>query len=173
MIYVAVVGLGLVAGQSASAEPSAATETAAESVGQQDPARVETTQDEAYQIGLLLRCPVCQGMPIADSPATLAQNMMKRIRELLAEGKSRDEILDYFAATYGEKTLLRPKASGLNAFVWLLPPFGVLLAFGLVRRYVRGATQANKAAPRHNQPGVDNSAVDDAYVRAVRDEVGL
>ena len=37
---------------------------------------------QAQDIGRELRCPVCQGMPISESPADMAQAMMKRVREL-------------------------------------------------------------------------------------------
>ena len=57
---------------------------------------IETPDDISYQVGLLLRCPVCQGMPIAESPAEMALSMMTRIRELHKEGKSKDEIIEYF-----------------------------------------------------------------------------
>ena len=86
-----------------------------------------STESEAYQIGLLLRCPVCQGMPIADSPADMAQAMMKKIRTMTNEGRERQEILDYFVSRYGEWVLLKPKQEGLNWIIWIVPPL-VLLA---------------------------------------------
>jgi len=86
-----------------------------------------STESEAYQIGLLLRCPVCQGMPIADSPADMAQAMMKKIRTMTDEGRDRQEILDYFVSRYGEWVLLKPKQEGLNWIIWLVPPIVLLL----------------------------------------------
>ena len=52
---------------------------------------------KARAIADQLRCPVCRGIPIAESPAELAQNMMQQIREQLQEGKSEEEILSYFS----------------------------------------------------------------------------
>ena len=86
-----------------------------------------STESEAYQIGLLLRCPVCQGMPIADSPADMAQAMMKKIRTMTNEGRERQEILDYFVSRYGEWVLLEPKQEGLNWIIWIVPPLVLLL----------------------------------------------
>ena len=96
-----------------------------------EPQKVElSTESEAYQIGLLLRCPVCQGMPIADSPADMAQAMMKKIRTMTAEGQERQEILDYFVSRYGEWVLLEPKQEGLNWIIWIVPPVILLLGLG-------------------------------------------
>lgn len=68
-----------------------------------------------------LRCPVCRGIPIAESPAELAQDMVKIIRQKLEEGQSEEEILAYFEDRYGEWILLKPKPRGLNLMIWVLP----------------------------------------------------
>lgn len=85
-----------------------------------------------------LRCPVCRGIPIAESPSELAQDMVQVIRQKLAEGKTEAEILDYFEDRYGEWILLKPKPQGLNLIVWLLPILflaggGLFLAFKIRR----------------------------------------
>jgi cytochrome c-type biogenesis protein CcmH/NrfF len=59
-----------------------------------------------------LRCPVCQGESIEDSPAALAQEMKVIVREQLAAGRTPDEVKAYFVEKYGEWILLRPKARG-------------------------------------------------------------
>ena len=60
-------------------------------------------------------------MPIADSPADMAQAMMKKIRTMTNEGRERQEILDYFVSRYGEWVLLKPKQEGLNWIIWIVP----------------------------------------------------
>ena len=84
-----------------------------------------TPDQRAEKIGIRLRCPVCRGVPIAESPSTLAQEMMGIVREQLAQGRSDEEILKYFEERYGEWVLLEPKSVGLNWLLWLLP--GLLL----------------------------------------------
>lgn len=68
-----------------------------------------------------LRCPVCRGVPITESPAELAQDMMHMIRAKLAAGETDAQILQYFADRYGEWILLKPRAEGMNLLVWVLP----------------------------------------------------
>jgi cytochrome c-type biogenesis protein CcmH len=88
-----------------------------------------------------LRCPTCRALSVQDSPSGMAQEMRDLVREKLREGMTEDEIYVYFVDRYGEWILLKPKASGFNWTVWLLPV--LMLAIGLAfvlttaRRWVR------------------------------------
>ena len=86
-----------------------------------------------------LRCPVCQGESILDSPASLSQEMRTLVRQQLAEGRSPDQVKAYFVSKYGEWILLAPPASGFTLLVYLLPAgallVGALVVFFAVRRW--------------------------------------
>jgi cytochrome c-type biogenesis protein CcmH len=84
----------------------------------------------AHQLGKLLRCPVCQGLSIADSNAEGALMIQNRIEELVAAGYGKEQILDYFVSKYGEWILLEPPPEGLNLLIWL-GPLGAL-SIGLI-----------------------------------------
>lgn len=84
-----------------------------------------------------LRCPVCQGTSILDSPAPLAVEMRDVVREQLQQGKSPEEIKRYFAARYGEWVLLRPAARGANAPLYVLPILAFVVGVIWVTRSVR------------------------------------
>lgn len=123
----------------------------------------QVNDSEAQAIGARLRCPVCQGMPISESPSEMAQAMMTRVREMLAEGRSRDEIVTYFTQRYGDWVLLDPRKTGINWLLWGLPPLVLLAGAFVVRAYTRRA--APPAAP------VVTPQSDDPYLAAVRSEV--
>lgn len=129
----------------------------------------EVDESLALAIGRTLRCPVCQGMPISESPSDMAQAMMKRVRELQAEGKSREEIITYFTQRYGDWVLLEPRASGINWFLWLLPPFALLAGFLVLRSYARGGHSPEHPATSSSK--ADTGSPDDPYLAAVRREV--
>ncbi|MEK7704983.1 MAG: cytochrome c-type biogenesis protein [Myxococcota bacterium] len=133
---------------------------------------VHEQNDEVYAIGELLRCPVCQGMPIAESPSSMAQDMMGRVREMHAEGQDREQILDYFVGRYGEWVLLEPKHRGFGLLVWALPPFGLLasvvIALAWIRRRPKTATTPDEST---SQKGPAPTAVRDDDLEAIRREV--
>jgi cytochrome c-type biogenesis protein CcmH len=97
----------------------------------------EITTDVASQ----LRCPVCQGLSIQDSPSGLAREMRGVIRDQIADGRTPEEVKAYFVSKYGEWVLLAPPARGFNLTVYLLPVLAVLggaaLIVFLTRRWSR------------------------------------
>lgn len=70
-----------------------------------------------------LRCPVCQGLSVADSPSSTAQEIRRQIGQLLGDGLSVDQIRDHFAARYGDWILLSPRPQ----LAWLVPPLAVVV----------------------------------------------
>ncbi|MFQ5938024.1 MAG: cytochrome c-type biogenesis protein CcmH [Acidiferrobacterales bacterium] len=103
---------------------------------------VQVTEDplerRMLEIAKELRCAVCQNQPVSESNADLARDMRAIIREQLAAGKTREEIIAYFVERYGNFVLLNPPLDSTGAAVWLLPPalFVVIAAFAIffVRR---------------------------------------
>jgi cytochrome c-type biogenesis protein CcmH len=130
---------------------------------------VEDPNDPAYIIGRLIRCPVCQGMSIADSPSEMAQSMMKQVRAMHADGSSREEIFAFFTKAYGDWVLLAPPAEGINWLVWVLPPLGLLLAIFGIRAYMRWTESAVPGPAQAPESSSDDDG--DAYLRLIRDEV--
>ena len=145
LLVLTMVGGSVPALAAAQSLPSAASDT-----NLSRPALV-TAADSALEadvraVASELRCVVCQGLSIDDSPSELAQQMRGLVREQLAAGKSREEVRRYFVENYGEWILLKPEAKWMNILVYLLP-LG-LLAAGLavvvvaVRRWTSGAPAA-------------------------------
>ena len=113
-------------------------------------------------LGKLLRCPMCQGLSIADSGSSAARAQMDRVRELVAEGKTDDEIRTYFVARYGEWALLEPAAHGANWLVWLLPGALLLVGAAVIARLLRrrpvlrqAEAAADAGAPSRHDPYLD------------------
>jgi len=129
------------------------------------------TGDALYQrtqeVGHLLRCPVCQGMAVSDSPAEMAVNMKGQVRELLARGYTEEQILRYFELSYGQFVLLRPKMEGVTSMVWILPVLAFALGVVVVIFKLRKLGKAPAPAAAEHQPPTD-----DPYLARVRDLVG-
>ena len=102
-----------------------------------------TLEARTSALAATLRCPVCQGESIQDSPSELAQQMRAVVRDQLRAGESPDEVKAYFVSRYGEWILLEPKMTGLNILLYVLPVLLVVGGLGLVvvlvRRWTRPA----------------------------------
>ncbi|HYA19163.1 MAG TPA: cytochrome c-type biogenesis protein [Burkholderiales bacterium] len=77
-----------------------------------------------------LRCLVCQNETIADSPAELATDLRKQIREKMQQGLSDREILDYMVARYGDFVLYRPPLKTITILLWFGPLLFLLAGLG-------------------------------------------
>jgi cytochrome c-type biogenesis protein CcmH len=104
---------------------------------------------ETQRVALLLRCPVCQGLSVAESPSSMALNMRAQVRELVAAGYDEEQVLRYFERSYGEFVRLEPPLRGVNWIVWLAPVGALLVGAFVVRLALRtkGGPAAPQAAP--------------------------
>ena len=114
--------------------------------------RLETAADSVLEaqttvLASELRCPVCQGNSIQDSPSELALQMRDLIRDQLRAGKTPDEVRAYFVDKYGEWILLTPKATGFNLVVYIVPLLVVLAGGAVVWRTVRRWTTTPADGP--------------------------
>jgi cytochrome c-type biogenesis protein CcmH len=88
-----------------------------------------TPEDRVASLGKRIKCPVCQGVTIGESPSETAQAMMEIVREKVDEDWTDDQIIQYFEERYNTAILVDPPFSGVTLAVYLLPV--VALAFGL------------------------------------------
>lgn len=86
----------------------------------------------ARAIGERLACPVCQGESVADSQAAQAQQMRDVIRRQIADGRSDQQIEQYFVDRYGESILLAPPRRGFASLLWWFPPLATLAGLATV-----------------------------------------
>jgi cytochrome c-type biogenesis protein CcmH len=116
-------------------------------IGAQKPAAVDSALDaRTRQLASQLRCPVCQGLSIQDSPSDLAQQMRDVVRQQLDDGQSPDDVKRYFVARYGEWILMEPPAAGFNWIVYALPGLVLLGGALVLARSVRRWTTAPKVS---------------------------
>lgn len=106
-------------------------------------------EKEAKAIENLLIAPCCWRQPVAVHYSAAADEVRAEIREMLAEGLTRREILDRFVAEYGPQILAKPKAEGFGAAAYYLPILFLLGGAGvalLVIRRLRPAPAALETA---------------------------
>ncbi|EGR1225402.1 cytochrome c-type biogenesis protein CcmH [Vibrio parahaemolyticus] len=89
-------------------------------------------EQQFKELGHTLRCPKCQNNTISDSNAELAQDLRHKVYEMTKEGKSKEEIVDYMIARYGNFVTYNPPFTMSTAILWLGPLAVVLGGFGLI-----------------------------------------
>jgi cytochrome c-type biogenesis protein CcmH len=94
-----------------------------------------TLDQRVADVASRLRCPICQGESVEDSPSELAQQMRAVIRQQLLAGRSEQQVIQYFVDRYGEQILWEPPQQGFSLLVWLMP-FALLLAGALLICFV-------------------------------------
>lgn len=98
-------------------------------------------EERARRLADRLKCPVCRSQSVRQSNSFMAEDMERKIRVLVSEGKSDEEIVEYFTSRFGQYILLSPPKRGFNLTAWLVPfvvvgvgGFGVFLATRRWRR---------------------------------------
>lgn len=119
-------------------------------IGAQGAPNDSVVEARTRALASILRCPVCQGESIQDSPSDLSAQMRDLVREQVRSGRSDQEIKQYFVDRYGEWILLEPTARGANLIIFVVPVLAVLGGLFFVWRIVRRWTAA--ASPSSKTP---------------------
>ncbi|EAO6000917.1 cytochrome c-type biogenesis protein CcmH [Salmonella enterica subsp. enterica] len=105
------------------------------------PFKDEAQEQQFRQLTEQLRCPKCQNNSIADSGSMIATDLRQKVYELIQEGKSNKEIVDYMVARYGNFVTYDPPLTPLTILLWVLPAAAVgaggWIVFARSRRRVR------------------------------------
>jgi len=132
------------------------------------------SDDQVNAIARHLFCPVCENTPLDVCPTQACHDWRELIRQMLAEGKSPDQIEQYFVDHYGARVLSEPPRVGLNWLVYIVPPLafliGAFLLFQAFRAWKRlpkppVSEEIGSAAPAQN----DNE--EDEYISRVEAEL--
>lgn len=126
------------------------------------------TDDEVNRIAKQLYCPVCESTPLDVCPTEACRQWRDLIRTMLAEGKSEQEIQQYFVTQYGARVLAEPP----NRLVTYLVPaiailLGALLLFRGFQMWLR-PSRVN-AETKETERGVQ--AVQDPYIARLEEEL--
>ena len=109
-------------------------------------AQPKTLDERTLDVARQIQCPVCNGESVADSPSLRAAEMRAVIRQQLTEGRSEQQVLDYFSQVYGNDILESPPRQGFTSLIWLMPLLmllaGVAAVVVLAREWQRQARVA-------------------------------
>ena len=114
------------------------------SIASQQIQQFDNIQQESDYRALIqeLRCPQCQNNNIADSNATIATDMRNKTLELLKQGKSKDEVVNYMVERYGNFVTYDPPITPATIMLWLMPILLILIGFGIMLKRKKSNIQA-------------------------------
>ena len=105
-----------------------------------------TEQEKAFrELTTTLRCPKCQNNNIADSNAELAKDMRQKTYDLLSEGRSKQDVIDYMIARYGNFVTYDPPMTLATMILWAGPLLFVLIGFTVLVMRSRKTGEAQQA----------------------------
>ena len=100
-----------------------------------------------------LRCLVCQNQTIADSNATLAQDLRREVRDMIAAGQTDAQIREFMIERYGDFVLYRPRMTAGNFLLWAAPVLLLLIGAFVLVRVVRRRAQESDLDPDGPEAG--------------------
>jgi cytochrome c-type biogenesis protein CcmH len=139
----------------------------------QDPAGDEPTDDEINDVARDLNCPTCAGINLEDCNTQTCFQWREQIGDLLAQGYSKQQVLDWYVDRYGEHVLQEPARRGAGLYVWLLPIAAVaagLIWLGLVLKSWLAKKQVLPAVAAAT-PETTATEVNDDYLRQVEQDL--
>ncbi len=142
----------------------------------------EPNFDQVNRIAKQLNCPTCAGINLADCRTQTCAQWREQISDLLKEGYTEPEVLDYFVTQYGVQVLQEPPKSGLTLSLWLLPILlllaGAVWLFYTMRGWAaKNPEPAPVSAAIPTQPSSNNrsaagaAATDDDYLSLVEQDL--
>jgi cytochrome c-type biogenesis protein CcmH len=129
------------------------------------------TDDEVNAIAKKLYCPVCESTPLDVCPTEACRDWREQIRQMLADGSTEKEILQYFVDQYGDRVLAEPPRTGLNWLIYILPPAIILIGALILFRALRSWTRPVTASAGPGGERGEASDAKDEYVTRLEEEL--
>ncbi len=87
------------------------------------------------ELTAVLRCPMCQNQNIADSDAMIAHDMRRKVYQLMQEGQSKPQVIDFMKQRYGDFVYYQPPVNRVTIWLWVLPiMFALVMLFAFILR---------------------------------------
>jgi cytochrome c-type biogenesis protein CcmH len=85
------------------------------------------------------------------------KEMEEQIVRFVNQGKSKEEILNFYTDRYGEKVLALPKTEGFNLFAWIAPMMIAVLGFTIITVYINSKNDVEENLEFSKDNSIDYS----------------
>ncbi|WP_320824655.1 cytochrome c-type biogenesis protein [Reinekea sp.] len=101
----------------------------------------EGLRERYEELSFQFRCPKCQNQNVADSNAPISQDIRHKTYEMLHQGFSDQEIIDFMIDRYTEFVIYKPQMSIVTIWLWIVPAFLLISGLTLLLRLTRSTRQ--------------------------------
>jgi cytochrome c-type biogenesis protein CcmH len=105
-----------------------------------EPAAEASPEDRVAALSASIRCPFCNGESLADSQANVAADYRALIAEQVEAGATDEEIIDTFAANFGDSFILDTSTSVWSIALWVIPVGALVVGGGMLLWMKRSAS---------------------------------
>ena len=132
------------------------------------------TDDEVNAVAHDLYCPVCQNTPLDVCPTDACRDWREQIRGMLAEGKTKAQIQQYFVDQFGDRVLAAPPlTTKFNWIIYIIPPLIILAGAIILFRSLKEWTTPKAVGENSGTAGdaSEASSQKDDYVKRFEEEL--
>jgi len=90
------------------------------------------------------KCPFCNGESLKESQSSVAAEYRALIAERIAAGLTDEEIIDEFAARFGDSYILDTSTTGWSIALWIVPILAISLGASVVTWMYRSARRRSE-----------------------------
>ncbi|KHT37713.1 cytochrome c-type biogenesis protein [Pectobacterium carotovorum] len=104
----------------------------------------DTQEQQFRELTMQLRCPKCQNNSIADSNSMIASDMRQKVYELMQQGQTKEQVVDYMVDRYGYFVTYEPPITPFTVLLWLLPALFLAVGSWMIIRRARRIRSAKE-----------------------------
>ncbi len=127
----------------------------------------EITRGLACTCGCNMVVAACEGSMECGAAAQIT----RQVEQMVEEGRTKQEILQYFVNKYGETILAAPTKEGFNFLAWILPFMALALGVGGIYVFIDRALKSRIAIDESAEPRENTPEADKKYYDQIKDEL--
>ena len=134
----------------------------------------EPSFDDINDVAKQMNCPTCVGVNLADCRTQTCEQWRDQIADLLAEGYTEQEVLDYFEERYGTRVLLEPPRHGTTLILWVLPVIALIAGgiwLAMMMRKWNQAQPVTASNASNEASALTDSHISDDYLKQVEEDL--
>ena len=103
-----------------------------------------TEADRVDALASAIKCPFCNGESLKESQSSVAAEYRALIAQRVADGATDDEVIDEFAAKFGDSYILDTSTTSWSIALWIVPILAISIGAGVVTWMYRSARRRSE-----------------------------